>query len=262
MFLNKQGMILDDVMHGYFDDQFYLVTNGSNQLKLKAWMERHCPDDVTITHCNQTHSFIALQGPKATSLLESLYHHPFDEIPRFGISEHSIHHRNCTVFRTGYTGEDGFELMIPNEIIAKVWADLLASGVTPCGLGARDSLRVEKGFPLYGHELSELIHPFMTQHSWVVKFDKDFIGKEALLTQKELPHLVNVGLELEGKNIARQDYKVLEGGYVSSGTFSPTLQKSIALAFVPSQYTAKGSKVTVLIRGKEHTATVVDVPFK
>tara|TARA_A100001015_G_C15031630_1_gene733604 strand:+ start:837 stop:1889 length:1053 start_codon:yes stop_codon:yes gene_type:complete len=262
MFLNQQGMILDDVMHGFYNDQFYLITNGSNQLKLLAWMEKYVPKDVTITHLNSTHSFIAVQGPKATESLENLYNHPFASISRFGINEFSIHHKNCIVFRTGYTGEDGFELMVPNDIVPKIWQDLLDFGITPCGLGSRDSLRVEKGFPLYGHELSEFIHPFMTQHSWVVKYDTDFIGKEALQKQQSLPHLVNVGLELEGKNIARQDYKIEEGGYVSSGTFIPSINKSIALAFVPAKYSSIGSKVNVIIRNKSCLATVVKVPFE
>ena len=262
MFLNQQGMILDDVMHGYYDDQFYLITNGANQHKLLAWIEKHSPKDVEISHLNTSHSFLAVQGPIATKTLENLYDRPFDSIDRFGIAEYSIHHRNCIVFRTGYTGEDGFELMVPNEIAASVWQDLVDSGVTPCGLGSRDSLRIEKGFPLYGHELSEFIHPYMTQHSWVVKYDTDFIGKDALKKQQGLPHLVNVGLELEGKNIARQDYKINEGGYISSGTFIPSLNKSIALAFVPEKFSSIGSTVSVVIRNKICPAKVVTVPFK
>ena len=261
MFLNSQGFVLDDVMHGFYNDQFYLITNGSNQFKLKGWMLKHCPEDVEVLHLNKSHCFLAVQGPKAVTKLSAVSQTDLSDIKRFGIREISLHNQTCTAFRTGYTGEDGFELMIPNEIASSVWNDIISEGVTPCGLAARDSLRIEKGFPLYGHELSEIIHPFMTQHSWVVKFDKDFIGKDALIKQKNLPHLINVGLELDSRQIARQDYKILEGGYISSGTISPSLDKSIALAFVPKEYASIGSRVHISIRNKTVQATVVKVPF-
>ena len=261
MFLNDQGMILDDVMHGLYEDKFYLIVNGSNQHKISDWMNRHCPKDVTISQHNKTHSFLAVQGPNAHKQLEDTFQLDLKDVKRFGITECTIHNQTVTLFRTGYTGEDGFELLVPNEITCSVWEDLILKGVTPCGLGARDSLRIEKGLPLYGHELSEIIHPYMTQYSWVVKLNKDFIGKAALEKQHTLPHLVTVGLELEGKNIARQDYKIQEGGYVSSGIYLPSKEKSIALAFVHDTHSEIGTEVTVLIRNKECKATVVKVPF-
>lgn len=261
MFLNSQGMILDDVMHGFYNDQFYLITNGANQYKIKSWMNQHCPDNVSITHLNSTYSFIALQGPESAQILKQLYGIDTDLISRFGMSSQDIHNKTCIILRTGYTGEDGFELMIPHSIVSNIWTDLINQAAQPCGLGSRDSLRLEKGFPLYGHELSDVIHPFMTAYSWVVKLNKDFIGKDALLKQQELPHLVSVGLELEGKHIARQDYAIQEGGSVTSGTFIPSLNKSIALAFVPADYSTIGSSVHVEIRNKWHKATVVSVPF-
>jgi aminomethyltransferase len=151
--------------------------------------------------------------------------------------------------------------MIPHSIAADFWKKLLENGVTPCGLAARDTLRIEYGLPLYGQELSEEIHPFMTRYSWVVKFNHDFIGKAALEQLKGSETLKSVGLELHEELIARPHYAIKEGGYISSGTLSPISNKSIALAFVPKELAVIGSIVTVCIRKNEVKASVVKVPF-
>ena len=262
MFLNPDGGILDDVMHGQYQDRFYLITNGANQAKIGNWMNEHLLEHVRIRELNKEHAFIAIQGPKAVSLLTRLFQLPFNTIPRFGIEQFPIHNVQCMVFRSGYTGEDGFELMIPNESAESIWDTLLEEGVVPCGLGARDTLRIEYGLPLYSHELSEAIHPFMTRYGWVVKTDTDFIGKDAILKLKDKPKWVSVGLELEGRHIARQGYPIIEGGEVTSGTLSPSLDKPIALAFVSPECASIGQSVTINLRGKHLKAKVVEIPFK
>ena len=260
MFLNEEGTILDDVMHGFYQDQFYLITNGSNQEKIFSWMKQKCTKDLDIEHLNHYYAFLALQGPKSEEMIHSIFGVSLKNLKRFGLMRISLAGIPIMVFRTGYTGEDGFELMIPEPHASNIWEAFINAGVTPCGLGARDTLRIEHGYPLYGHELSESINPLMTRYAWVVDQRNDFIGKDALSTQKN--NLKSVGLELEGRFIARENYLISEGGYITSGTLSPSLNKSIALGFVPVDLSSAGSIVTVKIRNHLVKATVVDIPFK
>lgn len=261
MFLNESGMILDDVMFGKFNDIWHLIVNGSNKEKISNWMNTHKPADVDISYKNPTHSLIAVQGPNAAQTLDKLLDSPVSNIGRFNIASTQFNSIDVLACRTGYTGEDGFELMIEHNEVEKLFNTLIQNGVTPCGLAARDTLRIEFGLPLYGQELSEEIHPLMTRYKWVVKFDEDFIGKEALLKLKEHDHLQAVGLELAEPLIARPGYKITQGGHISSGTLSPISQKSVALAFVPKQFSEIGSELDVEIRKKQVTAKVVKVPF-
>jgi aminomethyltransferase len=175
--------------------------------------------------------------------------------------------QRCVVSRTGYTGEDGVELILSAEAAVELWEDLLKRGARPCGLGARDTLRLEAAMPLYGHELSEDIDPFQAGLSWAVKMDKgDFLGRAALEKLRSGPaRRQRIGLELDGKRIAREGASVLcearEIGRVSSGTFAPTLQKSIAMAYVDPAQAAPGTVCEVDIRGKAEPARVVPLPF-
>ena len=261
MFLNQAGMILDDVMLGCYDSHWTLVVNGANKAKLTQWLVTHKPDTVTIKDLNTNHTFIAVQGPQAMSQLATCLGSELDTLPRFGMTTLSWQEATLLVTRTGYTGEDGCELLIPNDTAPLLWQTLLDMGITPCGLAARDTLRIEAGLPLYGQELSEAIHPFMTRYPWVVKTAHDFIGKEALLDLKESTTHVAVGLELSQSLIARTNYEIEEGGFISSGTLLPTSQKSVALAMVPLEFTAIGSTVHVRIRQHRVPATVTALPF-
>lgn len=261
MFLNDKGMILDDVMFGKLGSRWHLVVNGANQTKLSHWMNQHLPPNVSIRHLNSSHSFIAIQGPEAARKLQTLASLDLSSIPRFGMADCRLDTIDTLLCRTGYTGEDGFECMIANDHAPALWTRLLDLGVTPCGLAARDSLRIEYGLPLYGQELSESIHPLMTRYAWVVKNPYPFIGKEALTQLKSSLSLKAVGLELDETHIARPHYPIAEGGKITSGTISPLTGKSIALAFVPLDYADLGSRVTVRIRKRESQATVVSVPF-
>jgi aminomethyltransferase len=171
------------------------------------------------------------------------------------------------ISRTGYTGEDGFELYLAPEHAAGVWRKLLAAGATPAGLGARDTLRLEAAMALYGHEIDEATTPFDAGLAWVVKLDKgDFLGRDALLAQKAAGVGKKlVGFEVQGRGIARQGHTVLsEGrpvGVVTSGTWSPTLEKALGLAYVPPEMVAVGTAIAIDVRGKALPAVVAEIPF-
>ncbi|RAP38840.1 glycine cleavage system aminomethyltransferase GcvT [Candidatus Marinamargulisbacteria bacterium SCGC AAA071-K20] len=259
--LNEEGMILDDVMIGGYEGDFLVIVNASNKTKLIDWITSHKQDDVSLEDLNRDNGFIAVQGPEAVSKLEIIFNLELSQIQRFGTATVEINGNTVIALRTGYTGEDGFELVIPEAEIGTVFKALVDNGVTPCGLAARDTLRLEKGLPLYGQELSESIHPYMTRYKWAVKLDTKFIGKDALLKLKENPALATVGLELPEKMIPRPHFEIEEGGEVTSGTLSPSLNKPIALAMVKPEYAELGKKVTVKIRNKTAVATVVEVPF-
>ncbi len=261
MFLNEDGMILDDVMFGKYDSKWFLVVNGSNCSKIKSWMNTHKPSQVMIKELNSSHAFIAVQGPKAIPILEKMLDISLHKLGRFKMTKVMIKNTSCMVTRTGYTGEDGVELVIPSHNATAIWETLLLAGITPCGLAARDSLRIEYGLPLYGQELSESIHPYMTRYAWVVKPDCNFIGNEALKRLQQSDSLQAVALHLEGSLIARPQYPIKEGGYITSGTLSPITGKSIALAFVPNAYVQVGQTVTVKIRKHDVNATVCQTPF-
>jgi aminomethyltransferase len=175
--------------------------------------------------------------------------------------------QQCVLSRTGYTGEDGVEIMIGALHGPALWEELVRRGAKPCGLGARDTLRLEAAMPLYGHELSEEIDPFQAGLAWAVKMDKgDFIGRDALLRRKQNATLPQrVGLTLEGKRIAREGALVLhegrEVGRVTSGTFTPTLQKAVAMGYVDPACKAAGTVVAVDVRGKPEPARIVELPF-
>lgn len=261
MVLDQNGGILDDIMFGRIADEFYVVVNASNKEKIVNWMMRYKPETVEIEDMNLTHSFIAIQGPKAVEKLVKIFNYPFAEYSRFSIQKITLADVPIVACRTGYTGEDGFELMVPHHFVSDIWDQIIDGGVMPCGLGARDTLRMEMALPLYGQEFNESIHPFMTRYPWVVKMDKTFIGRDALVILKEEPSLATVGLEMKERVIPRSHYPILEGGEITSGTLSPTLDKPIAMALVKPEYAELGAEVTVDIRGKHYKATVIELPF-
>lgn len=262
MVLNEKGMVLDDIMFGKCDDGFYVIVNASNKTKILNWFDAHKTGDVQVRDLSLDHGFIAIQGPEAAEKLSRLFDQDLTSPKRFSVQHRTVMGVPVTAMRTGYTGEDGYEMIVHKDQISKIWNAVLDSGIQPCGLGARDSLRMEYGLPLYGQELSESIHPLQTRYTWVVKMDHDFIGKAALeACQTQTPALVAVGIEMQGKEIPRTHYAIKEGGEVTSGTMSPSLNKPIGLAFVKPEFSALGSIVHVMIRGKECPARVTEVPF-
>src|SRR5262245_27650647 len=269
---NEQGGILDDVLVYRLADSHLLVVNASNRLKILEWIARHRRNfNVTVEDQTVTQFMLALQGPRAQALLQPLVDVDLAGIKYYFGAPARVQGESAFVSRTGYTGEDGFEVILPAARATALWEALIAAGsavgLLPAGLGCRDTLRLEAGMPLYGHELNETIDPFTAGLAFGVRLDAgDFIGRAALVAAKASPNrLRRVGLELAGKRIAREAALVFAGdrqlGRVTSGTFSPTLEKSIAMAYVPADQAAAGTALSVDIRGQREPADVVKLPF-
>jgi len=258
MFLNKNGGILDDVMISWYQDDFYMVVNACNHQKIDLWLNQHHIPDVTITSLNKTHNFIALQGPDVVQLMSSLFQ--IDPLLKpMSVTHHIWQGHSIILFKSGYTGEYGFECLVPQEASETLWKLLMDQGVTPCGLGCRDTLRIEAGLPLYGQELSEDITPLMTRYDWVVKWSHEFMGKEALKASE--PNQTTVGLIMQDRMIPRTGCKILQGGYITSGTLSFLLNHPVAMAIVPLPFSKIGTLLDVEIRGMSYSAKVVSLPF-
>ncbi len=265
---NDQGGIRDDVLVYRWEDHYSMVVNASNREKIVSWLaEARASLRVEVTDETKDTCMIAIQGPMALALARGLIAIDPGELGYYFAVPMEHHGRPAIVSRTGYTGEDGLEIIVQADQGEELWEQLCLHGARPCGLGARDTLRLEAAMPLYGHELSEEIDPFQAGLSWAVKLDKgDFRGREALVRRKQDASLrQRVGLELQGKRIAREGAQVKAGGremgVVSSGTFSPTLNKTIAMAYVDGTLRPVGTPCQIDIRGKEEAARVVALPF-
>jgi aminomethyltransferase len=277
---NETGGILDDVLVNRINaTAFGLVVNASNREKIVAWISRQItefnssdgPLDVVAEDHTIDTGMIAVQGPQALVLVKSVTKADLASMRYYTGREIQFDRITAFVSRTGYTGEDGFELILPKAKTQPIWEAFLAAGqsvgLRPCGLGCRDTLRLEAAMPLYGHELSETIDPLTAGLGFAVKLDKsDFIGKAALTAIKEQPkRAVRVGLKLASRRIAREHSEVFSGtdriGEVASGTFSPTLEQSIAMAYVTAPHAGMGTPVEIDIRGKREPAEVVSLPF-
>jgi aminomethyltransferase len=265
---NEQGGIRDDVLVYRWPYGFAMVVNASNRTKIVEWLRTHQGSrDVQLTDQTPTTAMVAVQGPRALELCKGLTEADAGQLAYYHAAATRYRGKGCVVSRTGYTGEDGLEIMLAAEQAVELWEELVARGARPCGLGARDTLRLEAAMPLYGHELAEDIDPYQAGLSWAVKPDKgDFVGREAMLRRRQDASLPRrVGLELAGKRIAREGAAVLSGGRpvgrVTSGTFSPTLQKALAMAYVEPACAAVGTACAVDVRGKPEEARVVGLPF-
>lgn len=265
MFLNENGGILEDLTIAKYQDSYYLIVNASNTSSILNWITlKAFSFKVTIEQLSG-HSLLSIQGPSAFDILQEKFSMFLvnDLIP---FHMKGGYYKNCEliVSRLGYTGEDGVELIVPNEVVVSLWNDLVELGITPCGLAARDSLRIEAGLPLYGQEISKDIHPLMTRYkNWIVKYNHDFIGKKFLESINLDSSPVTIGLKLiDSGAMMRTNYKIIEGGYVTSGTLSPLSNQSVAMAIVDDpNFSKEDMKLTVSIRGKAHCACVVSLPF-
>ncbi len=270
----EDGGTVDDLLiYKRADNDYLLVVNASNIDKDLEWMNRHATADVTIEDKSSDYGLLALQGPVAQEVLQKLTDEPLEDIKFFRFKDNvNIAGHNVLVSRTGYTGEEGFEIYGSSDAIVALWPAILkageSEGVIPAGLGARDTLRFEAGLPLYGQELSKEISPLETGLGFVVKLAKeeDFFGKEVLVHQKEngVPRKL-VGVEMIDKGIPRTGYKVFVGdkeiGEVTTGTQSPTLKKNIGFALLKSEHTAEGTEIEVEIRNKRLKAVIIATPF-
>jgi aminomethyltransferase len=269
---NQKGGVLDDVLVYRLPDCYLLVVNASNRTKIVDWIGQHISKfNVDFEDQTLSHAMIAIQGPKAVEILAALGADTAAGHRYYSASPMTVAGMDALVSRTGYTGEDGFELIVPSDAGMELWNHLLEAGqsfgVQACGLGCRDTLRLEAAMPLYGHELNEDTDPLTAGLSFAVKLEAaDFIGRDSLKKIAQAPTgKFRVGLELEGKRIAREGAVILLGeqsiGEVTSGTFSPTLQKSIAMGYLDAAVSGTGNEIEVDIRGKRHAARIVDLPF-
>lgn len=271
----ENGGTVDDLLvYKMEEDHYLLVVNASNIEKDFKWLKDHLDADVEIDNLSEGMAQLALQGPAAENVLQKLTNeHDLSQIGFFKFSEKvDLNGKKALVSRTGYTGEDGFEIYCKSEDVISIWKDILetgkCAGVIPCGLGARDTLRFEANLALYGQELTHEISPLEAGIGFAVKLNKevDFIGKEALKQQKEngLPRKL-VGIEMIDRGIPRHGYPVYKGdvqiGEVTTGTQSPTLKKNIGLALIDAKETELGNEVEVEIRGKRLKAAVSSTPF-
>jgi aminomethyltransferase len=266
---NERGGIVDDlIVYKLTPERFFVVYNASNREKDFRWFQRHSEGfDVSLRDVSAEVAMIAVQGPKAEETLQRISSRPLTDVERFQIVDLELGGVDVMAARTGYTGEDGFEVFVLDatperpERALRVWGSLLEAGeeagIKPCGLGARDSLRLEAGLCLYGNDIDEDINPLEARLRWVVKFKKpsDFIGREALLRiREEGVKRFRVGIMMEERGIPRKGYEIWDGdqkiGVVTSGGYSPTLGVGIAMGYVPREYRKLGTPVKINIRGR------------
>ncbi|MCE7794303.1 glycine cleavage system aminomethyltransferase GcvT [Salipaludibacillus sp. CUR1] len=267
------GTIDDLVLYKRADDNVLLVVNASNIEKDFKWLKEHATEDVEVVNVSEAYAQLSVQGPKAEEISQRLTNEDLSEITFFKFREGvSFAGKDVLVSRTGYTGEDGFEIYCKPEDAVHLWRSILeegeSDGLLPCGLGARDTLRFEAKLALYGQELSKDITPIEAGIGFAVKTDKeeDFIGKEVLKKQKEegAPRKLS-GLEMIDKGIPRTDYEVFKDGekigFVTTGTQSPTLKKNVGLAMIDSEHAELGNIVEVQVRKRRLKAEIVKTPF-
>lgn len=276
---NEDGGILDDVLVSCMESPsgrqfFLLVVNAGNHAKILKWIQPHVADfpDVQFRDATADTAMIAIQGPRAREIAGRLLPAKVGDLRYYRGAVTEQFGKPCIVTRTGYTGEDGFELIVRAENAHRVWENLLLAGreagLVPVGLGARDTLRLEAGMPLYGHELSEDIDPYQAGLGFAVNLDqRQFIGSAALERKRDSTQLaVRVGLTLEGRRVAREGAPLLDSdsrrvGEVTSGTFSPSLGRPIAMAYVAPAVAIAGQSLEVDIRGSQTPATITKLPF-
>ncbi len=266
----ENGTVVDDLV--YYEEtpeRFRMIVNAGNIEKDLQWLNEHKGEfDIQITNLSTKRSRIAFQGPKADEILQPLVDVDLSQINRFYFAHCSIRGKPIFIARTGYTGERGFEISFENEFAETIWNELLNTGASPAGLGARDSLRLEACYSLYGHEITDAITPVEAGLSWLVKPKEgiNYIGKDVLMKQKsEGTKRIIVGLNLIDKGIIRENYKIFKSGnqigFVTSGGYSPTLKKTIGLGIVDKQYKEIGTEIEIEIRNKFLRGKIVSTPF-
>lgn len=266
--------IVDDVFVYHLPDMYLVVVNASNIDKDFAWMQQYASHfDVDFRNASAEYAMLALQGPAAESILAQC-----SDIDAAGLAFHGVTRGKALgdipalIARTGYTGEDGFELFVAPEYASRLWDGLLAAGqaagLKPAGLGARDSLRFEACLALYGHEIADDINPYEARLGWVVKLNKgEFVGSQKLAKIKQMGTTRRlVGFEIVGRGIARGDYEIrsAEGeklGYVTTGMPSPTLGKPLGMGYVPLAYAGEGKEFDIIVRDKPVRAKAIKMPF-
>jgi aminomethyltransferase len=262
----EDGGVLDDLFaYRLGGDRFLIVTNAANHENDLAWLGRRSREfDVIVRDVADRYAMLAVQGPHARQVLGSAL--GIELPPRFHVSHVRVGRRPALVCGTGYTGEDGVELLIDPEVAAPIWSELLDAGVVPCGLGARDTLRLEVCYPLHGNELTPARTPIEAGLGWCCKEETGFIGSEAIARARaEGTAEKLVAFEIEGKGIPREGNPVLHGGepagVVTSGTFSPSLELGTGMAYVNAEIAEVGTEIEIDVRGKRRSARIASRPL-
>lgn len=274
MMLYPDGGVVDDLIVYRVDEAHYLVVvNAANIEKDWAWVEEHLPAAVDFSAVNRSdrYALLALQGPRALNILSTLTDIDLTALRYYHITQGGVAGLAAWIARTGYTGEDGFEVFVPPDVGISLWEALLtvgeSEGLDPCGLGARDTLRLEAAMPLYGHELHKDVDPLSAGLSRFIALDvPDFIGRDALLRiREEGSGRKLVGFEMVGRGIAREHYEIQRDGErvgeVASGSPGPTVGKNIGTGYVPTSLAAPGERLDIVVRGRPVEAHVVPLPF-
>jgi aminomethyltransferase len=272
--LNEEGGIIDDLtVYKLGENSYMLVTNATPKDRDWQWINliwRSKGFDCSLKDISDTMGKLDLQGPRSEEILQRLTEANLKTLRFYHFCESQVASIPAIISRSGYTGEDGFEIYAAADIIGNIWDKLMIagaqSGLKPAGLGARDTLRLEAGMMLNGQDMTELVSPLEVPYSWIVDANKEFVGKTALMARKNSGRGNKlVGIEMTGRGIARHGYKVFhdqrEIGIVTSGTFSPTLNKAIGLAFVDMAYSAPDTQIIVAIRDTMTPAKIVKLPF-
>ena len=270
----ETGGVVDDLLaYRFSENHYFLCVNASNSDKDYDWIARHASSfNVNIKNISSETSQLALQGPDAKNVLQSLCDISLDDLSYYNFRKGMVNNVESLISRTGYTGEDGFELYLSPEKVSEVFRSLMEQGrsygIQPIGLGARDTLRIEMGYPLYGNEIDNNPTPLDAGLGWVIKFDKgEFLGRGSLLKQKEQgsPRRKLVGLKLLTRGVPRAHYQVFKNGEsvgeVTSGTFSPTLNTGVGLCYVSSEYSDIGNHLDMKIRDQLVATEVIQLPF-
>lgn len=264
------GGIVDDLLVYRLPDSYFLVVNAANIEKDFTWLQSHTFGDVRLTNRSADTALLAVQGPNAQKVLMEITDYDLDRMVYYTSAFAKIAEVELLFSRTGYTGEDGFEIYMSPDHGPRLWKALTGAGkrhgMELIGLGARDTLRLEMKMALYGNDIDETTTPIEAGLSWIIDFDKDFIGKDVIAKQKaEKPPRRLVCLELEGKAVPRHGHNIYDNGQVvgkvTSGTFSPSLKKPIALGYVPLEKSKAGTTVSIAIRDKLYPSVVVKPPF-
>ncbi|MFZ0212824.1 MAG: glycine cleavage system aminomethyltransferase GcvT [Candidatus Acidiferrales bacterium] len=270
--MTPKGTFVDDLLvHKISDSHYFLCVNAGNQDRDHAHIVEHNKFGAEVENAGPRYSQIAIQGPRALELLQKLTKVPLAPIKYYWFVFGGVSGVECLIARTGYTGEDGFEIYFAPEHSEKLWSALMNAGkplgVEACGLGARNTLRLEAGMALYGHEIDETTTPWEANLAWICKVDKgDFLGRDALIKQREKGiERTLVGFEMDSRLIARDGYAVLhaarEVGSVTSGGPAPHLKRNIGFAYVPPSLKAPGTLLDISVRGQRAPARIVTVPF-
>lgn len=271
MCLPGGGAVDDLLIYRHAKDHYLLCVNASNIKKDFNWITENNNTSAKVFNLSDETALLAIQGPKSEFILQKIANIDLSSIKYYHFQKGQVGGIDSLIARTGYTGEDGFEIFSPAGKSFRLWDDILNAGkeegIAPVGLGARDTLRLEMGYPLYGHEMDSDFGPLEARLNWIIKLDKgNFIGRDAILKAKENGAGYRlIGLEIKGRGIPRADYPILkngkEVGKVTSGTFSPSLNKGIGLAYVKSDLAETGTDLEVGIRSQRVPCQVVKLPF-